>query len=75
MNPETIREFLKRQSFEPFEVRLSNGDAHAVRHPEFAMLLKNTLVVGYPDSDRVAVCALLHVASLERLHAAAGEGS
>lgn len=71
MNPETIRESLTRRPFEPFAVRLSNGDVHQVRHPEFAMLLRHTVVIGYPDSDRVAVCALLHVASVERHEAMA----
>ena len=72
MNADTIRGFIQKQPFEPFEVRLSNGDVHQVRHPEFGMLLQHTLVIGYPDSDRVAVCALLHIASIERLHAAIG---
>jgi len=67
MNAEAVREFLRKKPFEPFEVRLSNGDIHPVRHPEFVFLLKNTLVIGYPGSDRVAVCSLLHVASIERL--------
>jgi hypothetical protein len=67
MNAEAIREFLRAQPFQPFEVRLSNGDVHRVRHPEFGMLLKNVLIVGYPDSDRAAFCSLLHIAGIERV--------
>ncbi len=70
MNAETIRELLKRQPFEPLEVRLSNGDVHRIPHPEFAILLKSTLVIGVPDSDRVILCSLLHIASIERASAA-----
>ncbi len=70
MNADTLRELLNRNPFEPFEVRLSNGDVHQVRHPEFAFVLKSTLVIGYPDSDRVAICALLHVASVQTMQAA-----
>jgi hypothetical protein len=33
-------------------------------------VLKSLLVVGYPDSDRVAICALLHIASVQTLQAA-----
>jgi hypothetical protein len=44
---------------------LSNGEVHQIRHPEFAMLLRSTLVIGVPDSDRVICCALLHIASIE----------
>ena len=69
-NAETIRELLDRQPFEPLEVRLSNGDVHRIPHPEFAMLLKSTLVIGVPDSDRVILCSLLHIASIERSAAA-----
>ena len=60
------REFLARQPFQPLQVHLSNGEIHQIRHPEFAMLLKSTLVIGIPDSDRVICCALLHIASIER---------
>jgi hypothetical protein len=70
MNAETIRELLHREPFEPLEVRLSNGDVHRIPHPEFAMLLKSTLVIGVPDSDRVILCSLLDIASIERTTAA-----
>ena len=70
MSAETIRELLGRRPFEPLEVRLSSGEVYRIPHPEFAILLKSTLVIGIPDSDRVIVCALLHIASIERLAAA-----
>jgi hypothetical protein len=69
MKAETIRELLHRQPFEPLEVRLSNGDLHRISHPEFAILLKSTLIIGIPDSDRVILCSLLHIASIERVSA------
>jgi hypothetical protein len=67
MNSETVREFLTRQPFQPLQIHLSNGEVHQIRHPEFAMLLKSTLVIGIPDSDRVICCALLHITSIERM--------
>ncbi len=67
MNAEQVRECLKAQPFEPFEVRLSNGDVHQVRHPEFAMLLKNTLIIGYPDPDRAVHIGLIHINSIQAL--------
>lgn len=69
MTSETIRELLRKQPFEPFEIRLSNGDVHAVRHPESAIVLKTNVIVGYPETDRFAVCSLLHIASIEAAHA------
>ena len=66
MSAETVREFLTRQPFQPLQVHLSNGEVYQIPHPEFAMLLKSTLVIGIPESDRVICCALLHIASIER---------
>jgi hypothetical protein len=67
MNQETIKELLKRQPFTPFKVKLSNGETFDVRHPEFVIVTKNGLVVGYPDSDRLSICSLLHIANIETL--------
>lgn len=66
----TLREMLHKQPFEPFQVRMSSGDVYEVRHPEFAFLLKSKLVIGYPDSDREVICALLHIVSVQTLQAA-----
>ena len=41
MNVETVREWLVRQPFEQFELRLSNGEIHQVRHPELAAIGRN----------------------------------
>ncbi len=68
MNAETIREMLSRR---PFEVVMLNGQRYQVRHPEFAMLVRQTLVIGYADSDRISICSLLHAASIERPEVAA----
>ena len=68
MNSEAIRELLKNQPFQPFEVRLTNGDVHLVKHPECVAISKSRVVIVDPDADRIAICALLHVASLSLLH-------
>ena len=65
MSPDAIRELLKRQPFAPFQITLSSGQTIEVRHPEFVLLTKNGMVVGYPDSDRVSICAFLHIASVD----------
>lgn len=68
MNSEVIRELLKRQPFEPFEVRLSNGDVHVVKHPECVVVTKTRLIIVDIDADRMTVVALLHVASVSMIH-------
>ena len=70
MSTDTLRELLKRTPFDPFEVRMSNGDAHQVRHPEFAFVTKGNLVVGAPDSDRIGILSLLHIAAVQMLNGA-----
>ena len=67
MNVETLRELLRRQPFEPFEVRMTNGDAHRIRHPELAFLAGSRLVVHYPENDRIAILSLLHAATIEMI--------
>jgi len=69
MNYESMREVLQRQPFEPFEIRLTNGEKHEVRHPEMALLLRSRLVIALPD-DRMVICPLLHIASVEILQTA-----
>lgn len=66
MNAEALRSMLRKLPFEPLEVHLSSGDMYLIRHPEFAMVLKNTLVVGDPETDHVAWCSLIHVASIQK---------
>ena len=67
MNAETFRDLLRRQPFEPFEIRMTNGDVHPVRHPEVVMLVGGRAVVGYPETERIAILSLLHVAAIEML--------
>jgi hypothetical protein len=64
MRPEAIRELLDRRPFEPFEVRMSSGDTHEVRHPEFVILMPSRLVIADPGADRLAICSLLHIAEV-----------
>ena len=67
MNAETIREWLNRQPFEPFEVRLSNGEHYQVRHPELLAIAKNRIIVVDPNTDRVVHVAMVHINSIEAL--------
>ena len=70
MNADTIREFVRRNPFQPFVIRMSNGDVHEVRHPECVIVLKTKIVVGYPDNERTVHCSLIHVNSVEALQPA-----
>jgi hypothetical protein len=71
MSHEYFQELLGRRPFDPFVVHLSNGEAHAVRYPNSAVLTRTRLVIADPDADRIVVCSLLHIASVEMLQTAA----
>ncbi len=70
MSAKALQDRLNRRPFEPFRIVLSSGDAHEVRHPEMALLLRGGIYVAVPDSDselpeEAIWCSLLHVASIE----------
>lgn len=69
MNAETIREYLRREPFEPFVIRMSNGETHEIRHPECGFVMKTRVIVYYPDDDRSVTCSLVHINSVETLQA------
>jgi len=71
MSAETIREILKRTPFEPFQVLMSTGEVHDVRHPEFAMVTPGRLVVAVPATDRIAILSLIHITEIRMLQPAA----
>jgi len=64
MNPETLRQMLRHRPFQPFEVRMSSGDAYQVRYPDFALVLRSRFVIADPDADSIAICALDQIASV-----------
>ena len=70
MNAETIRDYMRREPFEPFVIRMSNGEVHEVRHPECAIVMKTKVILGYPEEDRSVSCALIHINTVEPLQAA-----
>jgi hypothetical protein len=69
MTADSIREFLRREPFEPFVIRMSNGETHEVRHPECLIVGANRAVVYYPNDDRFVFCALLQINAVEALQA------
>ena len=70
MNEANMREFLNAKPFEPFRVVMSSGQTHLVKLPENAVLTKTKIVIVDPELDSVAICALLHVTSVQTQQAA-----
>jgi hypothetical protein len=67
MNLDSIRNLLSSDPFEPIEIRLANGDRHPVVDPYNVGVGKNVVMIGYPDSDRVAWCTPHQIVSIEKL--------
>lgn len=67
MNMNCIRQWLHREPFEPFELRLSSGETHQVRHPQSVALAKTRIAIAYPDTDRVVHCSLDQIDSIEAI--------
>ena len=70
MTMESFREFIRREPFKPFVVRLANGEAHEILHPECVAITKSKVVITYPEEDRVVHCSLIHVNAVEWLQQA-----
>ena len=70
MNAETLREWLNRRPFEPFELRLSNGEVYRVRHPEVVAIGRDRIAVYSPEANRFAHVSLVHINSIEALQTA-----
>lgn len=68
-----VREALNRQPFQPFELRLADGRAVPVRHPDFIAISPNNrrVVVFTPPDDAMSVIEPLLIVSVEYLPGAA----
>src|SRR5437868_9799107 len=60
MNADAIRELVRREPFEPFEVNMTNGEVYPVRHPEQVFLAGSRMLIYYPETDRLIWCSPAH---------------
>ena len=77
MGPDDILTFVKRQPFQPFRLTLTDGRTYDIRHPEFAMVGRSSVVIGISLQDesesiydRLVMVALSHIMQAELLDAA-----
>jgi len=75
MNTVTFQDFLRRRPFQPIEVRMSNGDAHQIRHPENAFLLRSNVILGSPESDSFEFLSLLHIVNVKAIPMGSQQGN
>jgi hypothetical protein len=70
MTTDTLRDLVLRRPFEPFVINLSSGESHEIRHPECLAIGKTRIVVSYPEDDRLVICSVLHITSVDALQGA-----
>jgi len=73
MSTETLQNSLRRQPYQPLEVRMSSGDVHQIRHPEMALLLHSNIILGSAEADDFEFLSLLHVVDVKAIPMASDE--
>jgi hypothetical protein len=64
---DTLREKLAAEPFRPFIVRSSSGEGYRVSSPDLVVLMKSSVFIAQPTSDRATTVPYLHVAAVEEL--------
>ena len=66
MHFERIVEFIRRQPFQSFDIKMSDGRVYSVDHPEFVSVSRNGHVVVYQtEDDRTLFLDMHHITTLE----------
>lgn len=63
--PDTIRELLDREPFQPFRIVMSSGESVTIRNPDLVVIMRSEVFVAEPNSDRRSYIPLLHVARVD----------
>ena len=62
-----VRQYYQAQPFEPFDIRMSDGRAYTLDHPEFLHLSRKGNVIYYStEDDRLITLAVSQITSLEK---------
>ena len=72
MRAPEVREFVRRQPFQPFRITLTDGRTYDVLHPELAMVGHRVVAVGLTRAngpefifDRLVTISFLHIMQIE----------
>lgn len=77
MNPDDLRDYVRRKPFEPFRLHLTDGSTFDIRHPEMILIARRTVAVGLPasagstEADRITTISILHIVRAEPIEAPA----
>jgi hypothetical protein len=81
MSRKDILQRARQRPFVPFRVVLSEGTKYDVRHPDFIMVGRDSVVIGLPGEqeqefyEATVLIDLFHIVQLEPLQAASASGT
>jgi hypothetical protein len=73
MTQEELREYARRQPFEPFRLILTTGATYDIHHPDLIMVGRRSAIIGMTNDpggtayDRTMKVDLLHIVGVEDL--------
>ena len=71
MRPEDLREFTRKQPFEPYRIHATGVQTYDIHHPDQVIVLRSRVVIGVGGengvSDHVEHVALIHIVRVEEL--------
>lgn len=63
----TVNDLLRREPFQPFRLKLSNGGHVDVRNPALVVPMKRDVFIADAKRDRFHLYSLLHVVGVESM--------
>ena len=70
MEAQTLNEWLAKQPFVPFRIKLSNQESIDIKNPGLVVVMNREVFVAEPSRDRFHIYALMHVVGVESTQAA-----
>jgi hypothetical protein len=70
MEANAISEWLNRQPFQPFRIKLTNQETVDITNPDLVVVMKRDIFIADPSGDHFKLFALMHIVGLESLQAA-----
>lgn len=71
MRAEDLREFTRRQPFEPYRIHLTGGKTYDIVHPDQVIVLRSRIIIGVGDNNGIPEhadhVALIHIVRIEEL--------
>lgn len=65
VDPGTIQELIEKDPFEPFRIRMNDGQQYDVTNPGLVVAMETILFVAMPKRDRFKLLSYQNITSIE----------